>query len=101
MVAEVIAIVVGAIVLSQTGHAQYIPAWVAVVGVHFLGFGRYFWARYYLLGGTFIAAGIIGAIAGLASHSPGSVAATTGIIAALSLFAAAGRVLPAALRRRS
>lgn len=103
VVGQVIAIVAGAIVLSRTGHAPYLPGWVAVVvGVHFLGFGWFFWAGYYLLGGALIAAGVVGAIVGLAGYSSGSVAATTGLIAALSLFAAAGRVLrPAPVHRPS
>jgi len=100
---EVIAIVVGAIVLGRTGHTQYIPGWVAVaVGAHFLGFGRLFWGGYYVLGGALIAAGVVGAIVGLSGHSSGSVAATTGIIAAVSLFAAGARVLrPASVGRAS
>ena len=103
VVGEVVAIVVGAIVLGRTGEHQYIPAWVAVVvGVHFLGFGRFFWAGFYVLGGALLAAGVIGSIVGLSSHSSGSVAATTGIIAAVTLFAASARVLrPAPLRRAS
>lgn len=102
VVGEVIAIVVGAIVLGRTGEHQYIPAWVAVVVVHFLGFGRFFWVGFYVLGGALVAAGVIGSIVGLSGHSSGSVAATTGIIGAVTLFAAGARVLrPATLRRAS
>ncbi|HEY2195178.1 MAG TPA: hypothetical protein VGH76_23170 [Actinomycetospora sp.] len=43
VVAEVVALVVGNVLLGRTGHPQYVIAWTAfVVGVHFLAFGRAF-----------------------------------------------------------
>lgn len=61
-----------------------------MVGVHFLGFGRFFWAGFYLVGAGVLAAALVGEVLGLSGRSAGSVAAATGIIAALCLFAAGG-----------
>ena len=44
-IAEVVALIGGAALLGATGHHEYVIAWfVAVVGVHFLAFGRLFFA---------------------------------------------------------
>lgn len=94
VILKVAAVVVGSIVLSRTGHTQYISPLVAfVVGVHFLGFGQFFWRGYYVLSVAVIAAAVAGTIVGLTGQSSGAITATTGIIAAISLFAAAARVL--------
>lgn len=86
---ELIAIVVGNAVLGATGHGEYVAAWTAlVVGVHLIGFGRLFAAMFYSLGVAFIAAAFVGAVAGAVSGTTQAVEASTGLIAAASLFAA-------------
>ena len=57
-----------------------------------MGFGRFFWKGFYLLGGALIAAGVIGAIVGVAGGSPSWIVATTGLLAAVSLFTSGTRV---------
>ncbi len=91
VVPEVVALFGGAALLGATGHHEYVIAWFAtVVGVHFLAFGRLFFAGFYWLGTALIAAGIAGAVVGLAGGGLGGVEVTTGLIAAASLFAAGG-----------
>lgn len=49
---EVVALLGGALLLGAIGHREYIIAWFAtVVGIHFLAFGRLFWAGFYGLTG--------------------------------------------------
>jgi hypothetical protein len=87
--AELLALVVGNAVLGATGHSAYVAAWTAlVVGVHFIGLGRLFAPVFSWLGVAFIGAAIAGAAAGTASGSRQAVEASTGLIAAASLFAA-------------
>src|ERR1035437_1616602 len=91
VVLEVVALFGGATLLGATGHHEYVIAWFAtVVGVHFLAFGRLFFAGFYWLGTSMIAAGSAGAIVGLAGGGLGGIEATSGLIAAASLFAAGG-----------
>jgi hypothetical protein len=90
-IAEVIALVAGAAILGATGRHEYVIAWFAiVVGIHFLAYGRLFFSWFYWLGTALIAAGIAGTVVGLASGGLGDIEATTGLIAAASLFAAGG-----------
>jgi low temperature requirement protein LtrA len=97
---ELAAIIVGTVVLNSTGYSPYIPPWVAfVVGVHFLGFGRFFWRGFYLLGGALIAAGVIGVIVGVVGGGPSWIVVTTGILAAVSLFTSGTRVFRSAPER--
>jgi hypothetical protein len=64
---EVLALVGGGWLLGSTGHGQYTIAWFAgVVGVHFIVFGRLFWAGFYWLGAALLGAGTAGAVVGLA-----------------------------------
>lgn len=89
--AEVVALFVGNAVLGATGHSGYVAAWTAlVVGVHFLGFGRLFTPMFYWLAAAFLVAALAGAAAGAASGSTRTVEASTGLIAAASLFLAGG-----------
>lgn len=86
---ELIALVAGNAVLGATGHGEYVAAWTAlVVGVHFFGFGRLFTAMFYWVGVAFIAAATVGAAAGAIAGTRQAVEASTGLIAAASLFAA-------------
>ncbi len=92
VVGEVVAIAVGAAILSATGHSGYVCAWVAaVVGVHFLAFAHLFDPFFGWLGGALIIASVAGTAVGVAAGGgTDRVEATTGLIAAASLFAAAG-----------
>ena len=87
--AELIALVVGNVLLGASDHSAYVAAWTAlVVGVHFIGFGRLFAPVFYWVGVAFIAAAITGAAVGAAGGTKQAVEASTGLIAAVSLFAA-------------
>jgi hypothetical protein len=91
---EAIALLGGGALLGATGHGEYTIAWYAgVVGIHFLVFGRPYWAGFYLLGAALFVAGALGAIVGLEGGSSSSVKATSGLVAAMSLFAAGGWTL--------
>lgn len=91
VVLEVVALFGGAVLLGATGHHEYVIAWFAtVVGVHFLAFGRIFFPGFYWLGVALIAAGISGTVIGLAGGGFGSIELTTGLMTAVSLFAAGG-----------
>lgn len=88
---ELIAIVAGNGILAATGQGGFVAAWTAaVVGVHFLGFGRMFTAMFYWLGAAFLSAAAVGAVAGAAIGTRQAVETSTGLIAAASLFAAGG-----------
>lgn len=92
--AEVVALVAGSIALIATDHAEFQIAWVAfVVGVHFVGFGKLFAARYYALGGALIVAALAGLVLGLAGGGIGLTQAVTGFVAGLSMFVAAAQIL--------
>jgi hypothetical protein len=89
---EVVALVGGNAALGALGEREYIVAWVAaVVGAHFLAFGRLFWAGFYWLGAALITAALAGTIVGLAGGGSGGVRATSGLLAAASLFLAGAR----------
>jgi hypothetical protein len=91
---EVIALVGGGALLGATGHSEYTIAWFAgVVGVHFVVFGRLFWAGFYWLGAALLAAGVAGpswASRVEAQVRSDAIRAVSGLIAAVSLFAAGG-----------
>lgn len=81
----------GGALLGATGHSEYTVAWyAAVVGIHFVVFGRLYRAGLYCLGAALLAAGVLGAAVGVAAGSASAVKATSGLIAATSLFAAGG-----------
>lgn len=86
---EVVGLFGGAAILRLMGESPYVPAWyAAVVGAHFLAFGRFFYAKFYWLGGLLIAGGVAGALVGLTGGGPKGIEATSGLIAAASLLAA-------------
>jgi len=94
VVLEVVAIGGGNQVLAATGHSEYAIAWVAtVIGIHFLAFGRLFYAGFYWLGAAMVAAGVAGSVVGFAGGDPDAIKATSGLIAATSLFAAGGSTI--------
>ena len=93
-IAEVVALFGGAALLGATGRHGYVIAWfAAVVGIHFLAFGRLFFAGFYWLGTALIAAAIAGTVVGLVGGGLGAIEMTTGLIAAASLFAAGGSTI--------
>jgi len=86
---EVVALVAGGACLSAAGHTEYAIAWfAAVVGIHFLGFGRLFWPGFYVLGTAVLGAGVAGAGAGLAGAGSDAIRAVAGLGTAASMFAA-------------
>jgi len=86
---QVVAFGGGSRLLTATGHSEYIITWIAtVVGIHFLAFGRLFFAGYYVLGTALIAAGVAGTAVGITGGGAAGITATTGLIAAASLFGA-------------
>jgi hypothetical protein len=94
VVAEVVAIAAGGLLLNATGNPQYVCPWVAlVVGIHFVAFGRIFWAGFTLLGAVLIGAAALGAVLGLVTGDRGIVIATTALVSAAALFASGGRTL--------
>jgi hypothetical protein len=94
VVSEVLALFGGAALLGATGHRDYVIAWfAAVVGIHFLAFGRLFFAGFYWLGVGLIIAGITGTVVGLSGGGSGGIDMTTGLIAAASLFVAGGSTI--------
>jgi hypothetical protein len=100
LLGELAAIIAGTFVLARLGWSPFIPPWVAfVVGMHFLGFGRFFWGGFYLLGGALVGAGVVGTIVGLAGAGRDGVVVTTGVLAAASLFASSARVFNPAAER--
>jgi hypothetical protein len=91
---EVIALIGGAAVLGATGHREYLSAWFAtVVGLHFVAFGRLFWAGFHWLAAALIVAGVAGATVGIAGGGAGGINAVSGLIAAVSLFSCCGWTL--------
>jgi hypothetical protein len=91
---EVISLFGGAAVLSADGETAYTISWFAlVVGVHFLAFGRVFWAGYHIIGLVLIGGALAGAITGLAGGSAAGIRAVTGLVAAADLFLAAAWTL--------
>jgi len=88
---EIIGLFGGAGVLGVVGHPEYMAAWFAtVVGAHFLAFGRLFDSRFYWLGAAVVAAGIAGAVVGLAGGGPHGIEAVAALPTAATLFVAGG-----------
>ncbi len=99
---ELIALAAGAVVLRASGHPGHTIAWfAAVVGVHFIGFGHFFWRGFYVIGAILIAGAIAGAIVGLSGDGPRAVRAVAGLIAALTLLGAGSWTLLQAPARTS
>jgi hypothetical protein len=93
-VGEVVALFGGGAALNVTGHPGYVIAWfAAVVGAHFLAFGRYFWVGFRWLGVAMIAAAIVGAVVGAITTDVDATALVAGFGSAASLFAAGGSTL--------
>ncbi len=98
---EVVALVVGNVLLGRTGLGAYVIAWTAfVVGVHFLAFGRAFDRVFTVIGALMIAAAVLGTVLGVAGGGDGVVLAVTGLISAVVLLGAGARTVGGALRAR-
>jgi hypothetical protein len=96
VVAEVLAIVGGNLVLTATEQSQFRIALVsAVVGLHFLFFGRLFWRGFYWLGAALLVSAAVGAVVGVISGDANLILVVVGCGSAASLFVAA---LPALFR---
>lgn len=86
---ELAAVIIGAMILGAASEQRYIAPWVAaVVGVHFLAFGRLFAWLWYLLGALLIAGAIAALIVGMGGGSAGAIRATAGLSAAATLLIA-------------
>ncbi|MBF4635749.1 hypothetical protein ITJ38_15150 [Agreia pratensis] len=98
VVAEVVAIIGGNLVLTATAQIQFRIALIsAIVGLHFLFFGRLFWSGFYWLGGAMLAVAIVGAIVGAIADDANLILVIVGLGSAASLFVAS---IPP-LRRRA
>ena len=97
VVAEVLAIVGGNLILTATGLDQFRIALVsAVVGLHFVVFGRLFWSGFYWLGAAMLASAAVGTAVGAIADDANLILVIVGFGSAASLFVAA---TPALLRR--
>jgi hypothetical protein len=86
---EIIALVVGGLVLGTTHQIAYQIVWYAfVAGVHFVIFGKLFVARFYYIGGAMIVFALAGLVIGLAGGGIALVQAVTGFGSGLTLFIA-------------
>jgi hypothetical protein len=86
---EVVALFGGGAILGATGHSAYVAAWfAAVVGAHFLAFGRLFAPFFSALGLLLVAGGVAGAAVGLAGGGRDDITAVASLVAAASLLTA-------------
>ncbi len=98
---EVVALVVGNVLLGRAGLNAYIVAWTAfVVGVHFLAFGRAFDRVFTAIGGLMVGAAVVGVVVGLAGAGDGAVVLVAGLLSAAILLGAGARTVGGALRAR-
>ena len=94
VVLEFAALVIGSVALGSTGHNEYVPVWyAAVVGVHFVAFGRAFWMGFHAIGAALLVAAAAGLVVGLAGGSRGAIVGTTGLAAAAVLLVAAALIV--------
>ncbi len=88
---EVVAIAVGIPALTLSGHGKYVAPWVAaVVGLHFLAFGRLIGRFWYPVGAVLLAGAAAGAAVGATGAGVGAVEAISGLIASATLLTASG-----------
>ena len=97
--AEAIAIAAGAAILGRSDHARYIAAWVAaVVGAHFVAFGRMFWGGFFVVGAVMLAGAAAALALGLAGAGDDVVIPVAALVVAADLFAASGLAIGTAAR---
>jgi hypothetical protein len=90
VVAEVLAIIGSNVALTVTGQEQFRIALIAaIVGLHFLAFGRLFWSGFYWLGAAMLTASAVGTVVGMVTGDANLILVITGLGSALSLFIAA------------
>lgn len=98
---EVVALVVGNVLLGRAGLAGYVIAWTAfVVAVHFLAFGRAFDRVFTTIGVLMIAGAVLGAAFGVLGYGDSAVLLVTGLVSAAVLLEAGARTVVGALRAR-
>ena len=86
---EIVALFGGGAILRATGHSAYVAAWyAAVVGAHFLVFGRAFAPFFGALGLVLVAGGAAGAAVGLAGGGQDDITAIAALVASASLLTA-------------
>jgi hypothetical protein len=86
---EALALFGGGAILNATGHSAYVAAWfAAVVGAHFIAFGRLFAPFFDALGALLAAGGVAGAAVGLAGGGRDAITAVASLVAAAGLLAA-------------
>jgi hypothetical protein len=86
---EVVALFGGGAVLGATGHSAYVAAWfAAVVGAHFVAFGRLFAPFFGALGLLLVAGGVAGAAVGLGGGGRHAITAVASLVAAVALLGA-------------
>jgi hypothetical protein len=96
---EVVALVVGNVLLGRAGLGAYVIAWTAfVVGVHFLAFGRAFDRVFTAIGALMIAGAVLGALVGVAGAGDDAVLLVAGLVSAVVLLGAGARTVIGALR---
>jgi hypothetical protein len=99
--AEVVAIVVGNVLLGRAGLGAYVIAWTAfVVGVHFLAFGRAFDRVFAAIGALMIAGAALGVLFGVVGGGDDAVLVVTGLVSAVVLLGAGAWTVLGALRAR-
>ena len=99
--AEVVALVVGNVLLGRAGMGAYVVAWTAfVVGVHFLAFGRAFDRVFTVIGALMVGAAVLGVVVGVAGGGDGAVVLVAGLLSAAVLLGAGARTVAGALRAR-
>ncbi len=86
---EIVALFGGGAILGATGHSAYLAAWfAAVVGAHFLAFGRQFAPFFSTLGLLLVAGGVAGAAVGLTGGGRKDITAIASLVAAGGLLTA-------------
>jgi len=102
VVLEIAAFRGGTALLDAIGRTEYQSAMVAfIVGLHFVAFGRLFWAGFYWLALALIGAGVAGAVVGATGGGVHAIEAVSGLIAAASLFASGAWTIVWSMGRRS
>ena len=102
VVAEFLAIGVGAAILGRSDRSEYIAAWIAaVVGVHFLAFGRLFWPGFFAIGAILLVGAATAVGFGIAGAGREVVIPVAALVAAADLFGSAAFAIGATRRLRA
>jgi hypothetical protein len=102
VVIEVVAIVVGNVLLARAGLEAYVIAWTAfVVGVHFLAFGRAFDRVFAVIGALMVLGAVAGVVVGVLGAGEGAILLVTGLVSAVVLLGAGARTVIGGLGARA